>query len=189
MSGLEVDGFHDLAVEIERLANNFDEMSERHDRETAREAIEEGVSDAFEKIAKDARRRAKSYVPEEHAETIEEESVGWVGDKYKHDLSSPSVIVASHEFGSGLHSINGRGTVDVPGSGYFIPKPLSKGPIRLRDHPADTEQNPIIVEYVVHPGVKPKRFMHRALVENEQVIQGHVGGHMSRIMRERGIIS
>lgn len=185
---LDITGFHNLGVEIDRLANNFEAMARRHGRENVREAIEEGVSNAFDTIVEDAKRGARPHVPEDHTETIRHSSRDWLGDEYRHDMTSSSIIVASHEFGSGLHSINNRGTVDVPGQGYFIPKPLSKGPIRLTNHPADSNDNPIIVEYVLHPGVEPKRFMHRALVENEDVIQGHVGAEMARIMRERGLI-
>lgn len=185
---LDIEGFHDLGVEIEELANQFEGMARRHDRNTVREAIEEGVSNAFDDIVDDAQTKAAQHVGRSRAETIQHSSRGWLGSQYRHDMASNNVVVASHEFGSGLHSLRGRGTVDVPGRGYFIPKPLSKGPIRLTNHPDDTDSSPVIVEYVIHPGVEPKRFMHQALQENENLIQGHVGGQLSRIMRERGII-
>lgn len=186
MGNFEINGFHDLGVEIDRIANQFDKMSEKHGRNTARKAIENGVSEAFDTIVKDAKEGASPHVPPGEEETIIHKSRGWLGDEYRHDMTSDSVIVASHEFGSGIHSLEGRGTVDVPGQGYFIPKPLSKGPIRLTGHPNDTAENPVIVEYVIHPGVEPKRFMHQALTENEAVIQGHVGNEIAQMIRERG---
>lgn len=185
---LDIDGFEDLQEEIDELANQFEGMAQRHDRNTVREAIETGVTKAFDNIVEDAKQGARRHVPDSHADRIDHDSEGWVGDMYKHEMGSNSIIVASHEFGSGLHSLNGRGTIDVPGQGYIIPKPISKGPLRLRSHPNDSDENPIIVEYVIHPGVKPKRFMHRALMRNESQIQGHVGSELSRIMRERGLI-
>lgn len=186
MGRFEINGFRDLAVEIDEIANQFEEMVDKHETNTAYDAMEDGVSKAFDDVVRDAKERAKRHVPEDEAEKIHHESRGWLGDEYRHDMEADSVIVASHEFGSGLESLKGRGTVDVPGRGYFIPKPLSKGPIRLENHPADSDANPIIVEYVIHPGVEPKRFMHQALMENEDVIQGHVGNELWQMLKERG---
>lgn len=183
--GLDINGFHDLGVEIDELANNFDEMSKRHGEDTVREAIEAGVARAFDQnIVPEARRNAKEYVPDGRENTIFASERGWIGDEYRHDMRSDDIIVASHEFGSGIHSLNGRGTVDVPGEGYFIPKPPGSGPLKL----SGAGDADVFVEYVVHPGVEPKRFMYRALVDNSDMFAAQVGGQLSRIMRERGLI-
>lgn len=183
--GLDIHGFHDLGVEIDELANNFDEMSKRHGDDTVRGAIEAGVAKTFdETIVPEARRNAKKYVPDGRENTIFASERGWIGDEYRHDMRSDDVIVASHEFGSGIHSMNGRGTVDVPGEGYFIPKPPGSGPLKLTGEGGDGA----FVEYVVHPGVRPKRFMYEALVDNKEQFASEVGGQLSRILRERGLI-
>jgi len=79
------------------------------------------------------------------------------------------------------------GTVDVPGEGYYIPKPVESGPIRLTSHPADFSNSPVIVEYVVHPGVKPKRFMYQALRQNSHLFGERFREQLDQILEERGL--
>lgn len=108
-----------------------------------------------QEILPDVKRRASRHVGE-HVNTIDDTSLGWDGQHYRHGLGSSSVVVNSHEYGSGRFNTQGGGFGSS--GGYRIPARTSDGPLRFVSNGQE-----IVVDYVIHPGVKPKRFMQRGV--------------------------
>jgi HK97 gp10 family phage protein len=179
-----ITGFEDLADQIEELADNFDSMAERHGVETARQAIADGISDAMEeRVVPEAKRMAPEGDWEDHhhkndrereraspghlADSIDHEQVGWVGDTYRHKYGSTSdyEYVKVQEFGT--HKTN-----------YTI-TPNGDYPLSFMDN-----GEPVVVEYVVHPGVEGSHFMENALQNNTNEINGYVGNAIQRLLDE-----
>jgi len=79
----------------------------------------------------------------------------WEGDTYTAGITAEDDVVLSHEFGSGQYGGGGPYRIS-PGSGTEKLSFVIDG-------------RPIVVDYVVHPGVRGRRFMQRAV--REQVDQ------------------
>jgi hypothetical protein len=117
-------------------------------RRSLRNAIEESVDDEVERsIVQRARANASPFVGE-HASRINAQSGNWVGRQtYDHGLETDSEVVVAHEFGSGVHG---------GGSPYRI-SPEDDGVLAFEGEGGET----VVVEYVVHPGVRGKHFLER----------------------------
>jgi len=177
----EFTGFHELSEDLSVLAEHFREEYRRsmNDPETGeftstKEAIESGINSAMEDIVRMSRQRARKHVGE-RAESIDHESMGWVGkNDYLHKFYSESDIVAFHEFGTGTEAEHPRypGTVNAVNAsgnrGYLI-EPTGDNPLAF-----DIGGHTVVVEYVVHPGVEAQHFMEQTLRRNTSHIKDEV---------------
>lgn len=142
-------------AELQQVIDGIDDFTD-YGPDSYRTTIPETVERLFTRevlpeVKKNARRHVGSY-----AETIDHTSLGWSGQHYRHGLGSDSVVVDSHEYGSGRYNTNVSGGFSSR-AGYRIPGRTNDGPVTFTKNGQQ-----ITVEYVVHPGVKPKRFMQRA---------------------------
>jgi hypothetical protein len=183
----QITGFEDLAEQIDDIADSFESMAENRGRESAREAIKQGVTDAMdERIINDAKALAPEGDWEDHhnppgndkegenatpghlKRSIDHEPVGWIGDTYRHRYgsTSPYEYVKVQEFGT--HKKNYAIT---PNGDY----PLS----------FEVDGERIAVEMVVHPGVEGSHFLERALEQNTKTIEGYVGNAMRELLEDQ----
>lgn len=159
-----VDGLGDL----EQLADGLDDFAGR-----GPDSMDATIADAlprlFERdVVPATRRKAREHVGE-YAETIDGHSGGWTGGKFRYGLGSDSVVVESHEYGSGKYNPSG-GSSFGRREGYRIPAETGDGPVVIGSN--GREQ---VVEYVVHPGVKPKRFMQRTVTQKSDDVASDIG--------------
>lgn len=183
----QINGFGDLAEQVEEVADKFEAMSEKRGRDTAREAIQEGITDAMrERIVPEAKELAPEGDWDDHhnppgndkegenaspghlKDSIDHEPVGWIGDMYRHRYgsTSPYEYVAVQEFGT--HKTNYTIT---PNGDY----PLSFEVDGIR----------IATELVVHPGVEGQHFMENALENNVKTVEGYVGNAVREMLDDQ----
>lgn len=183
---MQITGFDDLADELDEIANAFDRMQSRAGTEAdAHGAIEEGVSRAMERvIVPEAKREGRRHVPAKDAETIDHERGEWSADRYRHYFYATSDLVKYHEFGTGRDAGNG-GYVIRPNGDYPLGIPASRwtGP----NHMVNGDTGKVHLEYVVHPGVRGKHFMQRALQDNANRTRGYILSQINEMFRQNGI--
>jgi hypothetical protein len=81
----------------------------------------------------------------------------WKGDVYTAGISSDNDVVLSHEYGSGQYNSGSKYKIEPDGDGALA---FTMG------------GRPVVVEYVLHPGVRGKRFMRQAVRErSDEAIQ------------------
>lgn len=174
---MRINGFRELADELDRVAHTFDP-------EEYREAISAGIDEALdEQIVDMMRTRARRHVTREAAQSIGHESGSWHGDTYHHTVGATDDLVKYHEFGTGGQADgNGRvtGTTYDGRPGYHI-YPSSKQALAIPSrrwtgpsYMVNRDENNVVLNYVVHPGVSGKHFMQNTLEHNSDVIRGYI---------------
>lgn len=193
-------GFEEFERELRQLAERFEDAAEKKLREdpdvrgrdpvtgefiTFREAIAGGIRDGVNKAVLKANREAKQHLPSDPERgrssdpQIYQEAVGWQGDRYQHYFYSTNDLVAYHEFGTGQHSA--RGTTEATGSagpGYYI-RPRTEDVLSFEWDKLGGRR--VAFEYVVHPGVRGKGFMQRALRDSTSDIQRYVANSIDNM--------
>ena len=138
--------------DIDDVADNVDELIDRHGRYSVYQQIEKTVDEEVTSpILSKARRYGREYVGD-RVSTIRAVDGRWEGNRYRTGITSDNEVVLAHEYGSGEYG-RGNGEYRIePGEGK---KALS----------FEFNGRPIAVNYVVHPGVRGRRFMRRAVRE------------------------
>ncbi len=148
------------AIEVarERVGSMSDGLEDAQ-RKNGRNSVYKSIGDAIDgELVNPVLRRAKE-LGEPHVgdrvSNIEPVRGEWIGDQYSAGLDSDDVVVLSHEGGSGSYTTRGPYKIEANGD-----KPLS----------FSVDGRPIVVNYVIHPGVRGKRFMQQAIREREDEI-------------------
>lgn len=157
------------------------------------DSVSTGIKDATDKRGSDSlyetiKLEIDEYVTNpalKRAKDLGEEHVGdrvkyirpvtgeWKGDVYTAGLTSNNAVVLSHEEGSGSYSSRGPYKIE--------PKPSSSFEYLYFNN----EQGfPIRIKFVVHPGVRGKRFMQRAMRERENELIEDILDETNNVLRE-----
>lgn len=147
---------------IAEAVEDFDEVAENLDEATDRsstDSIYSEIADAVDRemvspVLKRARELGRPHVGERVSE-IQPVPGEWRGDTYVAGLRSNNDVVLSHEYGSGKYSSTGPYKIEPAGDNVLA---------------FEVDGHPIFVEWVVHPGVRGKRFMRRAIRERSDEI-------------------
>lgn len=155
--------------ELNQVIDGLDDFVDGRGPNTMKATIPKTTKRVFKReILPEVKRRGRDHVGS-YVETIDEKSLGGRGDRYSHGIGSDNVVVQSHEYGTGRYNTNTNGSFSKQ-AGYRIPAESSNGPITINS--AGREQ---VVEYVVHPGVKPKKFMERTVTDMADRVADEVG--------------
>lgn len=143
--------------EIEEMADDLDDTTKKRGSNSLFEAIERSVDN---NILNPALNKAREYARQhvgDRADEIYPVGGSWQGNTYQAGLDTDNEAVLAHEFGSGQYTTTGP---------YRIyPNSAEKLAFRI-------DGRPIVVDYVVHPGVRGKRFMQRAMREtSDRILQ------------------
>lgn len=143
----------DAVAEINDLEDNVDELTDR----TGNYSLYKQVSDTVDRevaspILQRARDLGEEYVGS-RVSTIYATDGRWEGNRYRAGITSNNEVVLAHEYGSGQY---GRG------DGPYEIHPTGSNDYLVFD---GEDGHPVRVEMVVHPGVRGKRFMQRAVRE------------------------
>ena len=84
----------------------------------------------------------------------------WTGDTYTAGIRTDNDVVLSHEYGSGSYTSNGPYRIEPQGTGKLA---------------FSINGRPIVVDYVMHPGVRGKRFMQKAVREQSDKVVREAG--------------
>lgn len=192
---MRFDGFEELADELRRVADSFEQMSERHGEDTAKEAIEIGIHRAMENnVIPDAKARAPRGDWSDHhhgpdkensndmegeraspghlKESIDHEQRGWTGDRYNHKYgsTSPYEYAKVQEFGTNKKHYEITPNGDYPLSFFWEKYGFN-----------------VQTKAVVHPGVEGSHFMERSLKDNTNQIRGHVGNAVKEALNNNDL--
>jgi len=156
----DVGGLQDGAEEVGDIADGLDEYTSRGQGDTVYDAIESAVEQTLQNpILREARQRGSQYVGE-RVSTIRELNGEWgVGKTYTAGIGSANPVVVAHERGTGTYAGRGAYRIDPSGDGKLAFEVGGKS---------------VVVDYVVHPGVRGKGFMERALKENIDTLSENV---------------
>ncbi len=142
--------------EFEDVSDNLEETVDKNSSNSIYDSIAEEVDEAIvSPVLERARELGEPHVGDRVSE-IEAVPGSWEGDRYVAGLRSDNTVVLSHEYGSGKYTTNGPYKIE-PGPGK---KALS----------FEIDGHPIAVKYVVHPGVRGKRFMREAIRQRSDEI-------------------
>lgn len=156
---IEIDSglLEDAIDDFDNLVDDLDNATDRDHHQSIYRDIERNVDQAIvSPILQRARELGRPHVGD-RVNTIQSVTGNWRGDEYIAGLRSTNEVVLSHEYGSGQYGTTGPYRITPNGS-----------------HPLAfvVDGRPIFVEFVVHPGVRGKRFMQRAIREHaDQVTQ------------------
>lgn len=153
--------------QLDDLVDDIEEASSSRPTNPVKSEIEQTTRRVFgSEVLPATRRRASQHVGE-YASQIRDVSDGWADDTYRHGLDTDSVVVRSHEHGTGRYNVDGRGTINASSTdgdpGYRISGGDVGGPLSF-----EVNGQRVTVDYVVHPGVKPKQFMSQTVDDYEE---------------------
>lgn len=150
--------FNLATQQIGNMADGLDDARKKRGSDSIYQAMKRAID---EEMVNPVLQRAMQYGREHvgnRVESIRPAGGSWEGNTYRAGLQTDNEVVLSHEFGSGQYGTKGP---------YLItPK---RGPHLVFDIDGRT----IRVEQVVHPGVRGKQFMQRAVRErSDQIVEG-----------------
>lgn len=138
--------------DVENMQDGLDQFERRHSRHSMDRAIEEAVDNELQNpILHRAQQMASPHVGEGRAQTIQPVEGSWAGDAYVAGLGSQNEVVMSHASGTGSHSTAG---------------PYKIEPDKGEKLAFESNGRSVVVDYVVHPGVRGKGFMQKAISRN-----------------------
>ena len=141
--------------QLDNMADGLDTATKKSSRNSLYKEMEKAIDrEMINPVLQRAKQYAKQHVGD-RAETIHPVGGSWEGNTYRAGLRSDNEVVLSHEFGSGQYG----------GHGPYAITPNSAEKLAFM-----IDGRPIIVDYVVHPGVRGKRFMQRAVQERSDEI-------------------
>lgn len=145
--------------DIDDMSDGLEQFASRMGTESMYRAIERAVDrEIVNPVLQNARRMAEEHVGE-RAQTIRAVEGRWDGNTYTAGITSDNEVVLTHEFGSGKYTTTGEYRID--------PKP-GNDKLAFRAESGRL----VVVDYVMHPGVRGKRFMQEAMRDRtDEVIQ------------------
>jgi len=143
--------------QLDNMADGLDDATSRSSRDSLYAAIKHAIDrEMINPVLQKARQYGRDHVGD-RVETIHPVGGSWEGNTYRAGLQTNNEVVLSHEYGSGSYG----------GHGPYRITPNTKQKLAFM-----IDGRPIIVDYVVHPGVRGKRFMQRAVRErSEDIVQ------------------
>lgn len=166
----------DQLRELEMFSEGVEEFASGSGDDSLDGSIEDTLERLMEnEILDETRIHASEYVGG-YASEIDVKDLGWMGQEYSYGLGSDSVVVDSHEYGTGKHN-EASSTDSFDGRvGYRIPAESEDGPIVVDGN---------VVEYVVHPGVEPKHFMRSTVRSKTEDISDELGEEVADALRDQ----
>lgn len=156
----DIDELEAFQAELEDLEGDLEDFRRKGHHKSMWAAIEDAVDDNIQNpILQRAKERASQHVGSDRAQTIAPIDGSWSGDQYTTGIGSDNVVVMSHAKGTGSHSTGGpyRITPDTGDKLVF-----------------ESNGRTVAVDYVVHPGVRGKQFMQKAISRNMDDVMGDV---------------
>lgn len=145
--------------DIEDMSDGLERFTSRMGTESMYKAIERAVDrEIINPVLQNARRMARKHVGE-RADTIRPVDGRWNGNTYTAGITSDNEVVLTHEYGSGQYTTTGEYRID--------PKPGNEK-LAFRTDAGKL----VVVDYVMHPGVRGKRFMQEAMRDrSDEIVQ------------------
>lgn len=142
---------------LDDIETNLDNAVDRSHRDSVYRDIEQTVDyEILNPILKRARELGAQHVGD-RVQYIEPVTGQWQGNDYVAGLRSNNEVVLAHEYGTGQYTATGP---------YRI-TPTTKEALAFTVNGVS-----VVVDFVVHPGVRGRRFMQRAIREKtDEVLQ------------------
>lgn len=157
--------------DIDELSDGLEETTRRTGRYSIYKQIEQTVD---EQVTTPILQRAKELGVEHvghRVKYIESADGRWQGNTYTTGLTTDNKVVLAHEFGSGEH---GRGN-----GKYFIFPGQGKDRLAFK-----INGRPIVTKFVVHPGVRARRFMRQAIREQQDKLAQEVQDDVQQTLQD-----
>lgn len=138
----------EAADDVGDMSDSLENATKDNHPDSIKKSIERAINNQIANpILERARQLGQKHVGD-RVSKIRPVEGNWKGDVYTAGIASDNDVVLSHEYGSGrYHS----------GSKYKI-EPDGKGALAF-----SMNGRPVVVDYVMHPGVRGKRFMQQAV--------------------------
>ena len=157
-----------LNEKLGNIESGLENASRRRGRESYKEATKQAVESEMDtNVLRDAQTVAKRFVGSERAQTIDTHSSRWSSNTYEAGLGSEDPVVLYHEEGTGTYG----------GGGAYEIKPNVADKLAFR-----VGGKPIFADVVVHPGVRGKSFMEKAVRRNADQINEEVADSVAESM-------
>lgn len=160
-----------------RANNKFISPKGMRAKQSIGDGIEDAMTDDENGIVSQAKKRASSHVTREAVESIQYERGSWNA----HRFGATHELIKYHEYGTGTKADDSsKATINAPdGTGYVIPldgyDSLPFGP------DAVGQMQELDFQFVVHPGVRGKHFMQKALEGRTWLIEKKVAERLDDI--------
>lgn len=138
------------ADEVGDMSDGLENATKKNHPDSIKKSIERSIND---NVANPILERARTLGSEhvgDRVSKIRPVEGDWKGDVYTAGIASDNEVVLSHEYGSGQYNSGSKYKISPKGDGKLA---FSMG------------GRPVVVEYVMHPGVRGKRFMQQAVRE------------------------
>jgi hypothetical protein len=151
---IEIDAseFTETAQEVEDMSDGIERFDRKAGSGSHRQIIKREADRQLRETLLPAVKRNASRFVGEHSDDIHGVQISWQENTYTIGVGTESVIVRSHEYGSGRHATS-AGRSGGTANGYRITA-RDDGPLRF-----STPSGTIVTEFVVHPGVESQQFM------------------------------
>jgi len=151
---LEIDTseFSTAAADIDDIADGVRQFRRHAGQGSHKQVIREQADEELRQTLLPSVKRAAARFVGDHSEDIHGVTIEWRGNTYSIGVGTDSVVVQSHEYGSGVHAGESARS-DGTANGYRI---SARG-----DEPLafSTSGGNVVTEFVIHPGVEGKQFM------------------------------
>lgn len=155
--------------ELDEVIAGLTDASRGHGPGSTKMAVARGTEESlYEDVLPSVQARAAQHIGDEASE-IDAVTIGWNGRSFSVGLEAGSEIVRAHEYGSGRHAGGG--------GGYRIGG--GDEPIAFQ-----AGGQTIVVEYVVHPGVRGKAFMRRGAHSQAGDIGDEIADEVADTLRD-----
>lgn len=147
----------EAADDVQDMSDGLEEAMKDSHPDSLKSAIERSINDQMANpILQRARELGQEHVGD-RVSTIKPVDGTWKGDVYTAGIASDNDVVLSHEYGSGQYNSGSKYKIEPDGDGVLA---------------FSMNGRPVVVEYVLHPGVRGKHFMRQAVRErSDQAIQ------------------
>lgn len=153
---LDMSALGEAVASVESLEDGLDTATRRDGQNSIYQAMGEAIDDEMETpVLQRARQLGTTHV-DERAQQIRATSGHWAGNEYVAGLRTTNEVVLAHNFGSGQYASSGPYTISPGGEDQQLAFTV------------DGRQ--VFAEIVVHPGVRGKQFMQRAVRERADTI-------------------
>lgn len=152
MIDFDLGSLEEFEQDLESMEDDLEKFRKKGHHNSMWRAIERAVDGKIQNpILERARQRAAEHVGQDRAHTIDPVDGQWSGDNYTAGIGSDNTVVMSHAKGTGSHSTGGPYKI-TPDTGDKLV--------------FESNGRTIAVDYVVHPGVRGKQFMQKAINRN-----------------------
>lgn len=157
------------ADEVGEMADGLDKATKDSHPDSIKSSIQRAID---EEMTNPILERAKQLGDEhvgDRVQYIKPVKGKWAGDVYTAGIGSDNDVVLSHEYGSGLYHSGEKYKIEAG----------DNGPLAFR-----MNGRPIRVNYVMHPGVRGKRFMQQAVRERADEVARDAADEAQQTLEE-----